>query len=155
MDEDPRWSVDAEPYDGPVIQALVEAVQAEYVERYGSPDEAHVDPAHFLPPNGLLLVGRMDGEPVAMGGFRRLTADRAEIKRMYVPAEHRGKGLSRRLLAAIEQEAAVAGFVELWLNTGTMQPEAMSLYETSGYQSIPPFGHYADAPLARFYGKKI
>ena len=149
------WEVAVEPYDGPIAQRLIEEVQAEYVVRYGSVDESPVDPGEFTPPRGLLLVGSADGVPVAMGGFRVWLPGVAEIKRMYVPAQHRGNGYSRRLLVSIEQAARDAGCTEVWLNTGIQQPEAIGLYESSGYLTIAPFGHYADAPDACFYGKPL
>ena len=50
---------------------LVEQVQAEYVVRYGSPDETPIVASVFDPPSGAFFVGYRDDEPVAMGGWRR------------------------------------------------------------------------------------
>ena len=63
-------------YDSPVARALVAAVQQEYVVRYGGPDEAVVDPAEFVPPEGLFLVAEVDGEPVGCGAWRVHVAGR-------------------------------------------------------------------------------
>ena len=41
------------------------------------------------------------------------------------------------------------------LETGTAQPEAMALYESSGYTPIPSFGYYQDVPLNRCYAKPL
>jgi hypothetical protein len=41
------------------------------------------------------------------------------------------------------------------LETGLAQPEAIALYESSGYVPIPPFGHYQDAPLSRCYARVV
>src|SRR5687767_9870294 len=59
-------------------------------------------PADFAPPAGRFLVLYDGDRPVACGGLRRLDAGAAEIKRMYVAPEARGRGYSRRLLAALE-----------------------------------------------------
>lgn len=142
------------PYTDADVQALVAQVQQEYVVRYGGPDRAAVDPAEFAPPNGIFLVGLIDGEPVAMGGWRRMTATRAELKRMYVAAPARRRGLARQILTELEARAAAAGIVELVLNTGLEQPEAVALYEAAGYRPVRGFGYYADAPRALFYGKQ-
>jgi GNAT superfamily N-acetyltransferase len=147
--------VEARRYDDPDVTRLVEQVQAEYVVRYGGPDAAAVDPGEFAPPAGLFLVGLVDGEPVAMGGWRRLPRGAAEIKRMYVAPRARRQGLARVMLAELERTASAAGVARLVLNTGPEQPEAVALYESAGYAPAPAFGHYACHPNALFYGKDL
>ena len=144
-----------EAYDSPVAQQLIAAVQAEYVVRYGGPDEAPVDPAEFSPPQGLFLVGYLGATPVATGGLRHHGHGQLEVKRMYVVPEARGKGLSRQMLAALEDRARTLGATRIVLETGMRQPEAISLYESSGYERIPGFGHYADAPLSISFEKNL
>jgi len=147
--------VEVRPYDDPDVTRMVAEVQAEYVALYGGPDAAAVDPAEFAPPRGLFLVGLLDGAPVAMGGWRRLSGETAEIKRMYVPARARRRGLARQLLAELERTAAEAGIAELVLNTGPEQPEAVALYEQCGYEKSEAFGHYAKYPDALVYAKSL
>jgi GNAT superfamily N-acetyltransferase len=144
-----------EPYDAPSAQRLIDAVQAEYVTRYGGPDETPVDPAQFTPPQGVFLVGYLDGVPVATGGLRRHVGDEVEIKRMFVVAEHRGKGLSRQMLAALEDRARALGATRILLETGDKQPEAISLYETSGYERITGFGFYCGEAGANGFAKTL
>lgn len=151
-----------EAYDGPVASALIAAVQAEYVERYGGPDESLVDPAEFSAPGGTFLVGYLDGEPVACGGVRALPGGSVdvgssvgEIKRMFVVRGFRGRGLSRVVLAALEDAARGLGYSRLVLETGSKQPEAVSLYLSSGYEPTEPFGHYRCSPLSRSYAKVL
>lgn len=147
--------IEARPYTDADVQRLVEAVQAEYVVRYGGPDAAKVDPSDFAPPNGSFLVGFVNGAAVAMGGWRFTGDGEAELKRMFVVQSARRRGLSRLMLAELERSAAAAGVRHLMLNTGLEQPEAIALYETSGYAPIAGFGHYACAPGAVFYGKLL
>ncbi|HVW81248.1 MAG TPA: GNAT family N-acetyltransferase [Mycobacteriales bacterium] len=144
-----------EPYDGATAQRLVAAVQAEYVVRYGGPDESPVDPSEFAPPAGVFLVGYVDGVPVATGAFRRHGQADVEIKRMYVVPEMRGRGLSRLMLAALEERARAAGASQVVLETGDKQPEAISLYESSGYERSGSFGHYACRPGSYSFAKKL
>lgn len=148
-------------YDHPDVSALVARVQQEYVERYGSPDEAPVDPAMFAPPQGRFLLAYVDGVPVGTGAWRRSEVRAldgslvAEIKRMYVVPEQRGRGLARRILAELEDTAAAAGHDVLVLETGLMQPEAIALYESSGYVRIEGFGHYRHSELNRCFAKRL
>ncbi|QIX28857.1 GNAT family N-acetyltransferase [Nocardioides sp. JQ2195] len=141
---------------------LIEQVQLEYVERYGGRDDTPLDPAMFEPPGGSFFVGRLDGEPVASGAWRRRddvlalgTRVTAEIKRMYVVPVARGRGFARRMLAHLEATAATGGAEVAILETGMMQPEAIALYETSGYTRVPGFGHYRDSPLSRCFAKRL
>jgi GNAT superfamily N-acetyltransferase len=142
-------------YDDPVVRALESELQQEYVNRYGGIDETPVDPGQFAPPDGLFLVGFIGAEPVASGGFRRHDDGVVEIKRMYVVSDHRGEGFARRLLTELEARAAELGYERAVLETGTEQPEAVALYESSGYQPIPAFGIHQDSDLNRCFGKDL
>ncbi|HVK24321.1 MAG TPA: GNAT family N-acetyltransferase [Actinokineospora sp.] len=149
MDIQPR------AYDHPDSRLLIDEVQAEYVIRYGSPDESPVDPAEFAPPLGRFYVGYVDGRPLVTGGWRDHGTGTAEIKRMYVSPDGRGKGLAREMLAELERTAAEAGIDRMILETGLMQPEAVALYRSSGYADIAAFGHYAEHELSVHLGKEI
>ena len=144
-----------EPYDGAAAVALTTRVQQEYVDRYGGPDETPVDPQEFAHPAGRFLVGYVDDVPVACGGIRVPQRRLAEIKRMYVVPERRGRGLSRLILGALEDAARELGCTRVRLETGLRQPEAIRLYETSGYEPIEAFGHYRGEPLSRCFGKTL
>ena len=143
------------PYRDPVAQDLIGRVQQEYVERYGGPDAAEVDPAEFDPPAGLFLVAEVDGEPVGCGAWRAVRPGVAEIKRLYVAPGHRRRGIARVVLDALESSAARAGHRTVELNAGNRQPEALALYERAGYGPVPGYGRYACAPGAVFLGKEL
>ena len=148
-------------YGHPDALLLVEEVQAEYVRRYGGRDETPLDPMVFEPPSGSFFVGYLDGRPVATGAWRRSTVEAlgstrtAEVKRMYVAPAARGLGLARRMLAHLETDAAARGAEVVVLETGLAQPEAIALYESSGYTPVPAFGYYRDAPLSRCYARRL
>lgn len=139
-------------YDHADVVALVERVQAEYVRIYGSPDQGPTDATQFVPPSGGFGVGYDVGTAVAMGGWRHLGGGRAELKRMYVPDEHRGHGYSRTMLAWLESAAAAAGVTEVVLETNQRHPVAVALYRSAGYAEVAPFGYYADDPLTVYLG---
>jgi len=153
--EDASFELRDEPYDSPAAQRLIDDVQAEYVVRYGGPDTAPIDVSEFTPPDGLFVVGYLDGEPAATGGLRRHNAAEVEIKRMYVVPGARGRGLSRIILAALEDRARAMGASRIVLETGQAQPEAISLYETSGYERIDGYGYYKCAPRSISFAKNL
>jgi GNAT superfamily N-acetyltransferase len=148
--------------DDPDVVRLVAEVQQEYVRRYGSPDDTVLDPAEFVPPAGLFLLGRLAGEPVVCGGWRAreggevgLADGDAEIKRMYTVPRARQRGLARLLLAAVETSARAAGRRRMVLESGTEQPEALALYAAEGYVPVPKFGLYREYENSRCYGKEL
>jgi GNAT superfamily N-acetyltransferase len=135
------------PYDDPLAQYLVARVQQEYVQRYGGPDAAVVDPAEFLPPAGLFVVAAVDGAPAGCGAWRALPSGMAEIKRVYVEPAFRRRGLAQVVVAELEAGAARAGHGTVVLNTGNEQPEALALYDHLGYVPVPGYGIYAGCRL--------
>ena len=148
----------------PDAVSLNDRVQREYAERYESEgDVTPLAPGMFEPPVGLYLIVYDDlGAPVATGGWR--TQDEndegymdgdAELKRMYVTPEARGRGLARVVLAALEDDARAAGRTRMVLETGTKQPEAISLYASSGYEPCANFGHYRFDELSRCFAKAL
>ncbi|CAN5871486.1 GNAT family N-acetyltransferase [soil metagenome] len=142
-------------YDDPVAVALIEAVQQEYIVRYGGRDETAVSVEEFAPPHGAFLIVADDREPVGCGGLRRHDDDAAEIKRMFVHAAHRGRGYGRRLLYGLEQRARELGYRRLVRETGTAQPEALALYRRAGYTPITPYSIHRCAPESRCFAKDL
>lgn len=66
----------------------------------------------------------------------------AEIKRMFVSEQHRGRGVASALLRHLADAAAAASVSVIRLETGLEQPDAIALYSKHGYVHIPPFGPY-------------
>lgn len=85
---------------------------------------------------------------VACGAFKINKPGVAEIKRMYVTPTHRCKGLATSILLRLESICKKQHFNATVLETGINQPEAIALYRKSGYQQIPAFPPYEDAPLS-------
>jgi GNAT superfamily N-acetyltransferase len=135
-----------ENYGSAAARVLASALEAELLRRYAGVGGSGGEPpaGDFEPPDGVFLVGYVDGKPVACGGVCRYGERTAEIRRMYVAPGARGQGLSRRLLAALEREARGLGYSAVRLETGERQPEAIGLYSGAGYARIPRYGPYVD-----------
>ncbi len=132
----------------PRLAPLLEGLAFEYETRYGPGDEmSAVHHDEFLPPAGLFLALFADGMLVAGGGFRRLTAQVCEVKRMWTHPDRRRRGLASVVLAALEDRARAAGYTTLRLETGPAQPEAEAMYTARGYRRIAAYGRY-DVALA-------
>ncbi|MEV7382177.1 GNAT family N-acetyltransferase [Streptomyces lydicus] len=129
----------------PLARPLLDELTHEYSTRYARPvDLSREYPAEeFAPPGGAFLLLLEDGAPVAGGAYRRYDARTAEFKRIWTHSAHRRRGLGRRVLAALEEDAAARGYSRVYLTTGPRQPEAKGLYLAAGYRplfdlSVPP-----------------
>jgi GNAT superfamily N-acetyltransferase len=112
-----------------------------------------VEAEEMVAPHGKFLLVELDNATVACGGIRRLSADLAEIKRMYVGPGARRKGIGRALLAQLENEARALGCRVARLDTGRNMDAALALYRSLGYREIPDYngnphaGHWMEKAL--------
>jgi GNAT superfamily N-acetyltransferase len=146
-----------EKFDSEAARRLADALEAELLAAYeGVPGSGGLPAASiFEPPGGAFLVGRENGEPVACGGIARYDQSTAEIRRMYVVPEARGRGLSRRVLTALEHEARALGYSLVRLETGNLQTEAIALYASTGFVPIPRYGPFANDPRSVCFEKRL
>ncbi len=91
-----------------------------------------------------VVVAYIDDIPVGCGAFKQFSDAAAEIKRMFVQPDHRGKRIAGQILTELESWILESGFTACVLETGFKQPEAIALYKRSGYTEIPNYGQYAD-----------
>lgn len=89
-----------------------------------------------------VVVAYQDGKPVGCGAIKKYADGQAEVKRMYVDPEFRGRGIAKRILDELEQWAAELGFSACILETGKRQVEAVNLYQNCGYSVIKNYGQY-------------
>ena len=115
---DRRQQLPREPASSPAARTLLAAMEQEMFDLYDMtrmPTPAST--AELEPPSGgAYVVGWEDGRAVAGGALKRLEPGVAEIKRMYVVPDARGRGLARELLAAIEDTARGLGYERVRLD---------------------------------------
>jgi len=96
-----------------------------------------------------------DSEPIGCGAFKSYAETVAEVKRMFVRLEHRGKGAGAALLVELEAWAVGIGYSECILETGHRQTAAVRLYQAAGYKVIPNYGQYAGVDSSVCMTKKL
>ena len=89
-----------------------------------------------------VVVAYLDGEVAGCGAFRSFDPGIAEIKRMFVSPTSRRRGIAAQILKELESWALEEQFKTCILETGFNQPEAIALYQKSGYTVIPNYGPY-------------
>jgi putative acetyltransferase len=124
------------------FRALVQLLDQDLAVRDGAEHAFYAQFNHIAKLNHV-VVAYQDGEPVGCGAFKEFEPGAVEIKRMFVQPAHRGQGLAQAVLAELERWAGELGYASCVLETGQKQPEAIALYQRSGYARIPNYGQYA------------
>ncbi|MBC7992332.1 MAG: GNAT family N-acetyltransferase [Rhizobacter sp.] len=137
----------------PEVLQLIEELDAFQKPLYPAESHHGIDIAALSAPHVLFAVARDAQGHAAACGAIVLEATCGEIKRMYTRPANRGQGLARDLLGFLEGEAKQRGCSLFALETGYLQPEAISLYERCGYERCGPFGGYAQDPNSVFMRK--
>jgi GNAT superfamily N-acetyltransferase len=140
------------PRDAPEVAGLYAA----FIREADGPLDVEIDieaeiaagpPRELTPPNGVLLLLWVDGEPAGLGGVRHLDTEIAEVKSMYLAPDHRGKGLARRLLTELERIAREHGCRASRLDTSAYLTDAVKLYRAAGYHEVPDYNGNLKADL--------
>ena len=87
-----------------------------------------------------------DDIPIGSASFKKYDNECAEVKRVFIKQEYRGKGISITLMELLENAARKQGYHYLILESGEPLVAAMALYRKIGYKVIPNYGQYKDMP---------
>ncbi|HEX4781212.1 MAG TPA: GNAT family N-acetyltransferase [Usitatibacter sp.] len=144
-----------ETIDQPEALALVGELDA-LLEPLYPPESRHgLNVAALRAKNVFFVVARDEkGQPMGCGAVMHSDGF-AELKRMYVRATARKRGVGAAIIGFLEQHAADHGFMTIRLETGTRQLDALSFYEGMGYARRGPFGAYRPDPLSIFMEKML
>jgi len=139
-----KISVTAEPFDSSEAHRLIAALDAHLAGRYSADQRfgPNLRPQDLAPGLGTFVIARADGRAVGCGALRRLDEATAEVKRMYVEPELRGRGIAKEILDHLEAAARVMGARRLVLETGIYQAEAIGLYRRMGFDPVRCWGEY-------------
>jgi putative acetyltransferase len=115
-----------------------------------------LDVSELERPGVTVLVGRdTDGRALGMVALVAGSNGTAELKRMFVHEDARGRGLASALLSEVEGFARDTDVTTIRLETGPKQDAAIALYERRGYTRIPNFGQYVGDPHSICYSKPL
>lgn len=88
----------------------------------------------YIGNGGEFLIGQIDGTVAAMGGYQKLTADSAELRRMRVRKDLQGKGYGSRLLKELERLAIQSGIKTFTFETAKVRLLTLAFYRKHGYR---------------------
>jgi putative acetyltransferase len=148
-------SIAAETPGQPEILALLKQSDAFSEARYPRTSSYLVSAEFLAQPHVRFMVARMDGVAVGCGALVLADDHSAEIKRMIVDEAHRGQGIGRAVLDALEAAGKDAGVKVIRLETGPQNHDALTLYRRYGYHERGPFGAYPEDPHSVFMEKAV
>jgi ribosomal protein S18 acetylase RimI-like enzyme len=96
-------------------------------------------PGEYAPPEGALLLARVDGEPGGCVALRRIDGSTGELKRLFVRPSCRGLGLGRLLATEAIELARSRGYSALRLDTTPEMAAARALYRSLGFREIAAY----------------
>ncbi|MEG3630869.1 helix-turn-helix domain-containing GNAT family N-acetyltransferase [Streptomyces poriticola] len=139
-------AIAVEPVDGraPDARTCLDACAADLDARFPT----GFDPADLVRPEevsgeaGAFFVAYEEGRPVGCGALRSLGPATGEIKHVWVHPDARRLGLARRLLDALEREAAARGCRVVRLDAHAVLAEAQAMYRACGYREIPAYAEH-------------
>jgi len=127
--------------ENPDFQQLVQLLDRDLAQRDGD-EHGFYAQYNTIALLNHTVVAYAGAEPIGCGAFKEYAPDSVEIKRMFVLPAHRQQGVARAVLAELEMWAAELGYATCVLETGKRQPEAIALYQRSGYAFTPNYGQY-------------
>ena len=116
--------------------------------------------AEYIPYNQLddihdVILAYDHNTPIGCAAFKKYDNECAEVKRVFLKPEYRGRGISKKLMAQLENAVKAKGYRYLILESGEPLVAAMALYKKIGYGIIPNYGPYADMPDSICMKKKL
>jgi GNAT superfamily N-acetyltransferase len=123
-----------------------------YYERTGYLRDLDGHALIYGPGDGLFLVLRAGDTVVGCGGLRRLAGADAELTRLWLKREWRGKGLGLGIFRPLIGRAESLGYARVFLDTSRRCSDAVRLFRRNGFAECAP---YKESAGDLFLGREL
>lgn len=103
---------------------------------------------------GDFIVGEYQGRVVAMGAFKKISNEIAEVKRIRVHPDYQRRGFGQIIIEELEERAKKLGYKKLVLDSSPKWKKAQKFYRKNGYIEVKR-GLIANKYAAIFYEKEL
>jgi len=141
-------------YTDPGVALLVDLLDKYQIGLYGILP-CNLDSIAVLEKSRAYLLGAYHAGNLIGIGAVKLFAGYAEVKRMYIQNEFRGRGFAGDILSALENYTKNAGINKIYLETGYLQEQAIAFYKKCGYVQIEKFGTYEPNGTSVYFSKDL
>jgi putative acetyltransferase len=139
-----------------IYELLQEHLQS--MRRHSPPESVHaLDIEALRKPEITFWTVWEGGELLGCGALKELDSQHGEIKSMRTSSLHLRKGVAKKLLHHILEEARRRGYKRLSLETGAMEAfePAHQLYANFGFTNCEPFADYVEDPYSVFMTREL
>ena len=136
------------------FQKLIKELDKDLAKKNGDKNDFFVQYNQIDVINHVVLAYE-DEMAVGCGAYKQFDEETVEIKRMFVPIQHRRKGISRKILNELELWATNENYKFAVLETGEQMSEAIGLYQSNGYEVIPNYPPYENENTSICFKKII
>lgn len=153
-------SIEIRQYQPDDLEA-VKLLNSQAIEEFGNsfrrptfPDLDQIEEVYFRD-NGDFIVAVKNSSVVGMGAIKRISEERAEVKRMRVDPDSQRQGLGKAILNKLEQRAKELDYKILELDTSINQPAAQEFYIKNGYIEVRREGPEQGWPVETIFYEKV
>ncbi|BCN32636.1 GNAT family N-acetyltransferase [Anaeromicropila herbilytica] len=146
-------SIEIEDIESAEASKLIDELSEQLERITGNNGKGSFDSSDMKNQRAAFVIARIDGDAVGCGGFRELSDETAEIKRMY--ARTRSIGTGKKILKFIEELAKDYGYHRTVLETRSCNQNAVDFYLSQGYVVINNYGKYVNREEAICFQKKL
>jgi len=119
----------------------------------GIDNELNNFPDKYKEPDGAFIIAKENDDIIGCVGFRKLEPKICEMKRLFVNDNNKGKGIGKKLVEIIIEEAKTKKYEKIRLDTINTMTAALSIYYKNGFYEIEPY--YNNPNRGTVYLEKI
>lgn len=148
--------------DDPIIAGIIRhALKDHHLDIPGTAYfDTHLDylSEYYVNQNGRLYV-MLEEDNKIIGGIGMAEfegfSDCAELQKLYLIDEAKGRGLGKQMVKYIENAAKAAGYKHLYLETHSNLQAAIGLYRKTGFREIPRPEFVGHSTMDTFFIKEL
>lgn len=145
--------IEAQTTDMETVRDLFRAYQAWLnvdICFQGFEQELATLPGHYAALKGVIYIAIDEDNTIACGAIRPIvdsSENSAELKRLFVHADYRGKGIGKNLFNTLMTSAEDIGYDSIVLETLAIMKTAKSMYLNYGFECISTCNQNADSEV--------